>query len=149
MHESIRKGLPDNFGIASDAPIPAPSLVSSSDTPTTNRKRKEKGYETLATAVSAIADPAYKQQQLEMMTREVVQKEKAEATFDAQEVREQGLSMEQESNRLGEYERLCELIRKNHTDLKDSSLDSDERDDLVRSNKLLIKRREKLEEKLF
>ena len=148
LHETIRAGLPENVGVCSDAPIPPRSVVSS-DTPT-NRKRKEKGYESLATAVTAIADPAYKQQRLEIMVREDARKEKAELRRDAQEVREQErLAMEQQSNGLGEYERLCALIRKNRTDLKESTLDDDERDDLLRSNKLLIKRREKLEEKLF
>ena len=44
----------------------------------TNRKRKENGYETLATAVSAIADPVYRQQWLEMMAREDACKENSE-----------------------------------------------------------------------
>ena len=83
----------------------------------------------------------YKQQRFEMMAREDACKEKAEACCDAQEVREQEhLSIEQQSNGLGQYERLCALIRKNCTDLKDSTLDYDEREDFVRSNKLLIKR---------
>ena len=100
--------------------------------------------------MSAIADPAYKQQRLEMTTREDACKEKAEQRRDAQEVCEQErLSMEQQSNRLGEYKWLCALIRKNCADLKESTLDDDEHEDLVRSNRLLIKRREKLEEKLF
>ena len=87
--------------------------------------------------MSAIADPAYKQQHLEMMAREDACKEKAELRHDAQEVCEQEcLSMEQQSNRLGEYERLCALIRKNCTDLKESTLDNDEHADLVQSNKL-------------
>ena len=80
LHKSIQAGLPENVGISSDAPIPAPSVVSG-DTPT-NRKRKEKGYETLATAVSAITDPAYKQQRLEMMARDYARKEKAELRRD-------------------------------------------------------------------
>ena len=71
-----------------DVPIPTPSGVVCGDTPT-NRKRKEKGYKALAAAVSAIADPTYKQQQLEMMAREDACKEKAELRRDAQEVREQ------------------------------------------------------------
>ena len=54
-----------NIDISSDVPIPAPFVISS-DTPT-NRKKKEKGYETLATAVSVIADPVYNQHQLQMM----------------------------------------------------------------------------------
>ena len=58
LHESIRAGLPKSVGISSDVPIPMPSVVSR-DTHT-NRKRKEKGYKTLATAVSAIADLVYK-----------------------------------------------------------------------------------------
>ena len=101
----------------------------------------------LATAVSAIGDPAYKQQRLEMMAREDARKEKDELRHDAQEVyEEEHLLMEQKSNRVGEYKRLCALTR----NLKESTpLDSDEREDLVRSNRLLIKRREKLEEKLF
>ena len=145
-------GLPKNVGVSSDMPIPSiptPSVVSG-DTPM-NRKRMEKGYKTLAMAVTAIADPAYKQERLEMMACEDACKEKAELRCDAKEVHEQErLSMEQQSNNgLGEYERLCALIRKNRTDLKDQSLDADEREDLLRSNRLLIKRREKLEAKLF
>ena len=81
MHESIQASLPESIGVYSDVPIPEPSVVSS-DTPT-NRKRKEKHYETLATAVSAIADPVYKQQRLQMMAREDAHKENAEARCDA------------------------------------------------------------------
>ena len=79
-----------------------------------NRKRKDNGYKKqLATAVSAIADPVYKQQRLQMMAREDACKEKADARPDAQEVREQEcLSMEQQSNGLSEYKCLCALVKK-------------------------------------
>ena len=97
LHKTIWAGLPKNVGLSSDTPIPMPSVVSG-DTPT-NRKRKEKGYKLLATAVSAIGDPAYKQQRLEMMAREDASKEKAELRHEVQEVLEQErLSMEQQSN---------------------------------------------------
>ena len=93
-NKSIQVGLPESVDVSSDGPIPVASVISS-DTPS-NRKRKDKSYKTLATAVSAIADPAYKQQRLEMMAREDVHKEKAEAPYDAQGVRgQEHLSMEQ------------------------------------------------------
>ena len=81
---------------------------------------KEKGYEKLRTAVTAIADPAYKQLRLEIMAWEDARKEKA------QELREsKPFSMEQHSGDLGEYERLLAQMRKNQEDLNDSTLADD------------------------
>ena len=80
LHESIWAGLAGSVDISSDGPIPAASVISN-DIPI-SRKRKNKGYETLTTALSAIVDPFYKQQRLEMMasSREMLVKKKLKHT---------------------------------------------------------------------
>ena len=110
--------------------------------PDESRKRKD-GYEAAMSELTTLADPAVKQQKIDILIREDARKEREEVRRVRAEEREEM------NHTMNQFEKITNLLRKSREELNDTTLSPEDREDLLTTHRLLMNQKKKLQQTLF